>query len=361
MRKGLGVLVVCAILMSIGSTAQATRTWVSGNTGNWSDTANWNGGALPTSVETAQINNGTATLDASQTIGILLMGAASTDVGVLNINSGANLSVYKSGSAGIIEMVKGGTSAGGSATINHSAGTVRVGATGTANGGTSEIRLVTSSAMTGTATYNLSGSGVLDADVLSKGNAGNASATFNAAGGTLVLRNMIYRFGKASEGAGFNQGLATLEVGSTGTVATVNIGNATNAMDYTVGTGGTINIDINSASSYDKLVQFVDNAAGTVYANVGGATLSIDLLSGYTPVANSFFDVWTFSTAGVTGTPGKLVGTGSFGVMPSGWTSAWIDTNADSFGDTLRLTYIPEPATMALFGLGLIALRRNKK
>jgi hypothetical protein len=361
MRKGIGILMVCAILLSIGSTAQATRTWVSGNVGNWSNTANWSGGALPTSLETAQINNGTATVDSAQTVGILLMAAASTDVGVLNVNTGANLNVYKSGSTGIIEMVKGGTSAGGSATINVSNGTVRVGATGTANGGTSEFRLATSSTMLGTGTINLSGSGVIDTDVLSKGNTTNTNLTFNATGGTLIVRNMIYRFGKASASGGFNQGLATLEVGSVDTVSTMNIGNATNAMDYTVGSGGTINLDIASAASFDKLSQFVDNVGGTCYANTAGATLNIGLLSGYTPTAGSFFDVWTYNTTGVTGTVGKLVGSGAFASVTSGWTAGWYDASGDGLTDTLRVTYIPEPATMGLFGLGLLAIRRSKK
>ena len=363
MRKVVGVLMVCAILLSIGSTAQATKTWVSGTVGNWNTIANWGASSLPSTGETAVINNGTCTVDATPVAvpGILLMGAASTDVGVLNLTTGANLNLYKSGSAGIVEMIKGTTSGGGSATINVSNGTLRVGAAGTANGGTSEMRLITSSTMLGTATINLSSAGVIDADVLSKGNKTNTAATFNATGGTLVLRNMIYRFGKASEGAGFNQGTAKLEIGAINTVAAISVGNSSNAMDYTVGTGGTINFDIASASSYDTVSQFVDNVGGTCYANIAGATLSIDLLGGYTPSAGTSFDVWTYTTTGVTGTLGTFVGSGAFGVIPAGWAASWVDKSGDGLTDTLRLTYTPEPATMALFGLGLLAMRRNKK
>jgi hypothetical protein len=339
---------VCVLLLSIGSTAQATRTWVSGNNSTWSNTANWSGGALPGTTETAQISNGTAALDVSETIGQLLMGYASTDVTVLNITNGSNLTVSKS-SAELFTLVKAGTSAGASTTVNQSAGTVSVYSTGYA--GTGELRLVTANTTTGTAIYNLSGTGVLDTEVLSKGNAGNASAQFNATGGTLVIRNMIYRFGLNSAGAGFNQGLATLEIGAINTVKAINIGNATNAMDYTVGTGGTIDFDIASASSFDSILQYGN------YANTAGATLKVDLLGSYTPTVGTTFDVWKFNT--MSGTYDN--GSGAFGVLPAGWAASWVDTNADGFKDTLRLTFTPEPATITLLGLGLLAIRRNKK
>jgi hypothetical protein len=210
--------------------------------------------------------------------------SAATDVGVLNINSGYNLTISKN-SAEIFGMLK---IAGATATVNHSSGTVRVFGTAS-SAGLGETRLVSSSSMTGSSTYNLSGTAVLDTEVLSKGNKTNTAAVFNATGGTLVLRTMIYRFGLISEGAGFNQGQAKLEVGAINTTAAISVGNATNAMDYTAGTGAILNIDIASDSDYDRITQY-----GASAANIAGATMQIDLLDGYAPIANSFFDVWTF-------------------------------------------------------------------
>jgi hypothetical protein len=335
---------VVTFLLTFGTTAKAadvSASFTGAVNNDWSNAGNWTPG-LPSGTGTATIgDSNTVNLDTSQSVGIVLLNSGTVGNATLNITNGSNLTLFKSGSTEILGVSR---IAAGTGTVNHSAGTVTAG-----NGaGTGEVRLVNVAGATGT--YNLSGTGILDTEVLSKGNSSRAGI-WNADGGTgtLVVRNMIYRFGLQGAGYGFNQDDCKLELGAISTVAAINVGNGTNLTDYKVDAGGTMVFDIASASSFDTILQY-----GSV-ADTLGAALNIRLFGSYLPTQNSFFDVWTSS--GKTG-----AGSGAFGSISYGWAAAWVDTDDNLTTDTLRLTYlIPEPTTIALFGLGLLAIRRNKK
>jgi hypothetical protein len=312
-------LIILAVLAIIVPMANGAQIWNAGAVGNWSDANNWGPTArLPRSTETAQFNTSTCTLDSNQTIGQYLGGnIADANVGYLELTTGANLTVSKSSS----EIFTVQKVAGAYEVVDHSAGTLKVSNTS----GTGEFRLVNGSSVTsGSAVYNLSGTAVLDTEILSKG-LKTANAEFIATGGTLVIRNKLTKFGIINDGWGFDLGQATLEIGAVGTVGAIALGDSSNKTDLIAGYGATIVIDIADANTFDKITQY---GGGD---DVGGATLVVNLLNGYDPNVGTTFDILTLVDK-------SKHGTGTFGTITPGFDAQWVDTDNDANSDTLRLT-----------------------
>jgi hypothetical protein len=211
-----------------------------------------------------------------------------------------------------------------------------------------------------TATTNgnvvLSGTGVIDVEYLNKGDRA-AGGNFSATGGTLIARNIINKFGLVSDGyTGFRLGGATLEMASFTTrsneIGSVKLGDGQN-MDFLMDSTSKVKFDLG-------LSQNKGGVAGTnwdLLTSRGNYTIDGELLANFlvAPTIGDYWDVWTI----LTGYTNTYSGSGLFDTLPSYILAQWIDTGAGT--DTLRLTYLPEPASIALFGLGLLAIRRNKK
>ena len=354
MRRYVVVLLLVGLMASVAS---ATWYWEGDVSNNWSDTGNWNDGTVSppatvphTATERMNVPSGTVNVNVSDQIGFLHMGrndnGGTLGNSTVNVNTAGTTLTVTTGSG---ELVSVAYSDGYTNALNVSAGRLNV-YRGT---GVGELRLNHVYTATTKGNVNLSETGVIDVEYLNKGDRA-AGGNFAATGGTLVARNIINKFGLVGEGyTGFRLGGARLEVASyadrNNVIGSVALGSG-QSMDFIMDSTSKVNFDLGLSANNGGV-------AGTnwdLLTSRGFYTIAGQLLVNFlvAPTIGDYWDVWKI----LGGYEATFSGLGSFDNLPSNIQASW-----ENGGDTLRLTYIPEPATIALFGLGLLALRRNKK
>ncbi len=364
MRKCVGVFLLISLMVSV---ANASWYWEGDVSDSWADANNWNDGSVspPATIphsptENMRFGSGTATADMDDTMGNLHLGrSADANVGnvTLNVNAGKTLNV----NVGSTELVSVAYTDGYTNNLNVSNG-------GRLNvwrgNGAGELRLNHTYFATTVGNLNLGNGGIVDTEDLNKGDRAGGG-NFYGTGGTLVIRNEIDKFGLLTEdaGYGFRLGASTLEIAAVGgddagapppdyihSIGDIEIGNSQDC-DFIMSSESAIVFDLGDASGTAGIDWDYIGTEGNFYLD---GTLIVNFV-GYVPTEGDYWDVLS-----VEYDVGNYLGYGSFASLPSYIKASIVDAGS-GYVDTLRLTFVPEPATIVLLGLGLLAVRRNKK
>jgi hypothetical protein len=357
------IAIMCTLVLALATVANATYTWDQGASGYWSDA--WTGGTNDGGSKSV-ISYGTVDANVNTTApsAVLLIGGLTAGGGTLDMaRSEITVKSFKSGSSEILGLGNGGIGV-----INLSAGTLQVG-NGSADGsvwGTTGGQMILYGSASNVNYHGrlyLSDDGIVMAEALRRKISSDTDAQFIATGGSLYIGTAaaggIYAFGLQSAGLGFDMGSALLNPGGYGSTGTMKDGNSGSKQDL-FAKNGTLQFDITSASAFDAI-----EAWGKVYLNDpngtdGNTTVSINL--GYEPNDGQTFNVITTgvgASAGISGAVARIVDA-SGNDISADWTALVIDSS-DDLNDVLQLTYIPEPATLALLAMGGSALLIRRK
>jgi fibronectin-binding autotransporter adhesin len=222
---------------------------------------------------------------------------------------------------------------------------------GTNAGANTLAPVISNSAAGGVVNVAKTGAGVW---ILSGANTYTGTTTVSA--GTLVVNGVQTGGGATTVNAGGTLGgggqtSGNLIVASGGTVDPGAVGALAGvlAVNGNATLGGTTLIEIGGtgASQFDQL-----NMTGTLAA---GGVFDVDFISGYGPASGHSFDVFDFTTA----SGGFTLSLPALGGGLSWNTSSLLTTGTLSIGGPIMP--VPEPATVALVGLGLAGCWRRRR
>jgi hypothetical protein len=346
-KKFLGVLLIC---LMAGSVLAAGPAWV-GPIGNWTEAAKWNPAAVPSLADTNEIKDTVVSSQITVNTNVGLYTGAKITIGAGPAESqAAKLYVQPEGYIGSgTELKLSDTGAGGSGGkygyLIQTGGTVDTGSAGKVEVG-----------------YKAGGIG-----------------SYTISGGSLIMTASNSTSQLIVGGSGAVGSTGTFDVIGTAPVITLNrlwVG----AKDSSGGYNGTATMKLEASSPGSGVSSIKLTNAGTgVYIDpVNNAVANLDVTSlvvSSTALPSVIVLIETLGTAAVTGVFDSVLDGDSTGSGAQNSTVMLKDElnnlhqytltylyNANGDGKTNDIALIiPEPATIALLSLGLIAIRRNKK